>query len=106
MSSIPTSLHEETPTQTMPSAADYHKTLGVHWDSDSDNFHVSTSQLPSVEALTKRALVSDIAKTFDVLGWFTPSTIVMKILMQTLWEAKVTLDEEVPAHIYQQWATS
>ena len=29
----------------------------------------------------------------------------MKILMQTLWEAKVAWDEEVPAHIYQEWAT-
>ena len=27
--------------------------------------------------MTKRTLVSDIAKTFDVLGWFSPTIITM-----------------------------
>ncbi len=42
-----------------------------------------------METLTKRGLVSDVAKTtktFDALGWFSPSTIKAKILMQQLWE--------------------
>lgn len=46
--------------------------------------------------LTKRGLVSDIAKVFDVLGFFSPATIKMKILLQHLWEMKIDWDEAVP----------
>ena len=35
----------------------------------------------------------DIAKTFDVLGWFAPVTIVVKILLQRVWEEKVDWDD-------------
>ena len=31
--------------------------------------------------ITKRALVSDIAKTYDILGWFSPAIIKVKILL-------------------------
>ena len=33
---------------------------------------------------TRREIISDIAKTFDVLGWLAPSTTIMKVLFQTL----------------------
>ena len=41
--------------------------------------------------------MSDIAKTFDVLGWFSP-TIKVKFLLQQLWEQKVDWDETVELH--------
>ncbi len=47
--------------------------------------------------MTKRALVSDIAKIFDVLSWFSPSTIKAKILLQQDW------DEPVPSQIGDTW---
>ncbi len=49
-----------------------------------------------LETLTKRGLVSDVAKTFDGLGWFSPSTTIAKVLMQRLWELKVDWDDSVP----------
>ena len=51
-------------------ADNYTKTLGIAWNATSDHFRITVAQLPPLEKLTKRALVSDIAKTFDVLGWF------------------------------------
>lgn len=42
------------------------------------------------------AVVSDVAKIFDVLGWFAATTISMKILLQRLWELKIEWDEPVP----------
>ena len=51
----------------------------------------------------KHGLVSDMAKTFDALGWFSPSTIKAKILMQKLWELKVDWDDPVPGDIYRAW---
>ena len=62
--------------------------------------YISIPEMPPLDSLTKCALVSDIAKTFDVLGWFSPMIIKMKILLQCLWEQKVDL---VPSQIFDVW---
>ena len=71
------------PTQQLP---DYTKTLGIQWNAHMDHFHLTVSKLPATNDVTNRMLVSDIAKAFEVLGWFSPSTIKVKILLQQLWE--------------------
>ena len=48
-------------------------------------------------------MVSDVAKVFDVMGWFSPAIIKMKILLQHLWEIKLDWDDPIPEHIYQDW---
>jgi hypothetical protein len=102
---IPIHLQEKDVVQSLPSPAELHKTLGIHWDSSEDKFYVATASLKPTGSLTKRSMVSDIARTFDVLGWFTPSTVCMKILMQSLWETRTEWDEVVPQSIQQTWAT-
>ena len=67
----------------------YMKTLGIEWNSSNDHFRLTVADLPQVNGLTKRALVSDIAKTFDVLGWYSPTIIKVKILLQLLWSEKI-----------------
>ncbi len=67
----------------------YTKTLGLEWNTVTDQFHLTVSDLPATEVVTKRILVCDIAKVFDVLGWFSPATIRVKILLQRLWEQRV-----------------
>ena len=57
------------------SEQDYIKTLGLEWNTATDIFHITISELPSSEAVTKRTLISNIAKVFDVFGWFAPATI-------------------------------
>ena len=58
---------------------------------------MSTSLNLSAEVTpTKRGIISDIARTFDVLGWIAPSVILMKILYQKLWVEKLDWDEVVP----------
>ena len=50
------------------------KTLGLEWRTCTDQFHEIVSQLTSdKDNLTKRRLVSDIARVFDVLGWYSPA---------------------------------
>ena len=44
------------------------KTLGLVWNTSTDAFHLTISELDSVDSVTKRSLVSDIAKIFDALG--------------------------------------
>ena len=48
-------------------------------------------------------LISDIAKTFDVLGWFSPSIIKVKILLQKVWELRIDWDDHVSFSIYETW---
>ena len=88
---------------TIPDPDQYTKTLGILWNSVMDHFQLTIAELPPLERVTKRFLVSDVAKTFDVLGWFSPSTIMVKVLLQRLWEQKIEWDEEVPLSIKDVW---
>ena len=81
------------------------KTLGLEWNTKSDEFCLTVNNVPPPDPcrVTKRALVSDIAKTFDVLGWFSPTIIKMKILLQKVWELKVDWDDSIPDSIRDIW---
>ena len=45
-------------------------------------------------------LISDFARTFDVMGWFSPAIIKVKILLQQLLELKVDWDDPLPPTIH------
>ena len=81
----------------------YTKTLGVQWHSVLDHFRLSVANRSPIEDLTKCALVSDIAKTYDVLGWYAPTRIKVKILLQRVWESKIDWDDPVPQPIAEEW---
>lgn len=76
-------------THTISDVDSYTKTLGLVWNTTFDHFRIIIDTTPKPEVLTKRTLVSRIARTFDILGWFAPSTIKMKILLQRVWELKL-----------------
>ena len=69
-------MHTITETET------YTKTLSVECNSNSKHFRLTIADLPPLTNVTKRLLVSDISKTFDVLGWFSPAIVKVKILLQ------------------------
>ena len=79
------------------------KTLGLRWNSACDQFRLTISELLPIETRTKRLLVSDVAKTFDILGWYSPTIIKAKILLQMLWSEKVGWDDPVPKAIVEEW---
>ena len=79
------------------------KTLGIEWNTGMDHFRITIARLPPLDNIIKRMLVSDRAKTYDVLGWFSPTLIKAKILLQRLWEQKVDWDDQVPLSIYDIW---
>ena len=82
----------------------YTKTLGIEWHSVLDHFRLNVADRSPHDQLTKRALVSDIAKTYDVLGWFAPVIIKAKILLQKVWESRVDWDEDVPEPVADEWS--
>ncbi|XP_035226095.1 uncharacterized protein LOC118198513 [Stegodyphus dumicola] len=78
------------------------KTLGILWHPASDMFLFKVnSSYP--EVLTKRTLLSIIAKTFDPLGWLAPITVRYKLIMQRLWKHQFQWDEKVPPDIECEW---
>ena len=103
LASIPSELRETSDVHPISDSNDYTRTLGVKWNTTEDSFYVSVSKLSPSEQATKRALVSDIAKVFDVFGWFAPAIVPMKILLQRIWELGVGWDDPVPATVHAVW---
>ena len=68
------------------------------------HFHVSVTELPPIECITKRSLVSDVAKTFDVLGWYSPAIMKAKVLLQTFWLEEIFWDDCVSSAILEEWS--
>ena len=103
LGAIPNELLEPMPTKEMVDchSSSYPKALGLVWDSVNDTMctDVSHSGKP---AQTKKEILSDTSKTFDILGWITPAILPMKVLFQDLWQLKVGWDEKLPQSYLQQ----
>lgn len=79
------------------------KTLGVQWSSRSDifSFQVKNSNVSSV--VTKRSMLSAIAKIYDPLGLVSCCIILVKIMIQLLWSLKLDWDSEIPSEMGAKW---
>ena len=64
---LPSHLIDQHPCQDFPVAAKFTKVLKVEMSTDLDFFHLTTSSLPYAPVLTKRVLLSDNVRVFDVL---------------------------------------
>lgn len=80
------------------------KTLGLHWDSQEDCFHVATPEVDLNQPVTKRIVASTIARTFDLLGWFAPAMLPAKILLRAGWKPCLGWDEPYPEELQQRWS--
>ena len=103
LQTIDPSLHEKLPVQDLVTHdhPHYPKALGVNWDSRLDTMSTSLS-LPDQFQSTKRGIISDVARTFDVLGWLAPTIVLMKIVYQQVWEEKLDWDSPLPDQYLQQ----
>ncbi|XP_071035186.1 uncharacterized protein [Parasteatoda tepidariorum] len=79
------------------------KVLGLYWNTQQDTFQVNIS-FPEI-VTSKRELLSVIARIFDPLGFLSPATIILKILMQSLWKNKLTWDEPLTEELLCVWKT-
>ena len=106
LQSIPTDLQEKLLTKdaTTLQASAEPKALGLQWDSKEDSMSPSI-HIPSSYRPTKRGIISDVSKTFDVLGWIAPAVLPMKILYQTLWEKGQEWDGLAPPSVIKEHET-
>ena len=103
LQSIDSELREQKSSHLISDPDDYAKTLGIGWNSIHDHFCLTVADLPPQKRLTKQIITSDIARTFDVLGWISPVILKAKILLQHMWELKIQWDDPVPKELEQTW---
>ena len=96
LSQIPEDMQEKLPVQDLVDlhSASYPKALGVTWNSRDDSMSISTNIAKEYVA-SKRGIISDVARTFDVLGWVSPVVLPMKILYKEVWKTGVDWDAEI-----------
>ena len=77
------------------------KLLGVKWDKDKDELSVV---LPKLETpVTKRSVLSTIAKIYDPLGLVSPATLTAKVIFRDICDRKLSWDAQLPTDLLKQW---
>ena len=83
------------------------KVLGVVWNSHTDMFTLKVkpelllSQEPAT--LSKRTILSQVARIYDPIGFASAFLIKAKIGLQELWEKGVGWDEKLPSETQEKW---
>ncbi|XP_014672985.1 PREDICTED: uncharacterized protein LOC106813368, partial [Priapulus caudatus] len=81
------------------------KVLGMVWDPESDRmkYKVKPVSIKEKDLLTKRMVLSELAKVFDPIGFTGAFLIKGKILMQKLWQCGTGWDEDLPVEEKDEW---
>ncbi|XP_050056095.1 uncharacterized protein LOC126549771 [Aphis gossypii] len=84
-------------------AKDVHsvKVLGLHWDTNVDAFGYHTS--PENPVVTKRSILSTIARLYDPIGVLGPTIFWAKCVLQELWIQKLNWDEPPSISVIDKW---
>lgn len=82
---------------------DVTKTLGLVWDPKSDNFIFSFAPVNDSKIVTKRSILSSIARIYDPLGLIGPVITKAKLFMQHLWKLQLQWDESLPQSLHSSW---
>ncbi|XP_055714251.1 uncharacterized protein LOC129808498 [Phlebotomus papatasi] len=79
------------------------KTLGLSWNPSSDSFCFHVSPDISKQVVTKRTIMSVLARIFDPLGLIGPVVVHAKIMLQRVWRSKVDWDVEIEGSMLSDW---
>ncbi|XP_050685659.1 uncharacterized protein LOC126980084 [Leptidea sinapis] len=79
------------------------KVLGIQWNRESDNFEYVVN-IPEVKyPITKRQVLSNIARLYDPMGWIAPVVIIAKILIQKIWKSQLDWDNPLTEDLSEMW---
>jgi len=79
------------------------KCLGLLWNTLEDDISIAPINASRTSVRTKRHILQVMSKFYDPLGAFSPVLIRAKILVQEIWNLKVSWDDELPPPILQRW---
>lgn len=90
------------------------KVLGTVWNLKTDKFHLrvaadllklenSLSQVPM--KMTKRKILSQVARIYDPIGFAAAFIVRAKIGLQKLWQKGLDWDDEVPPAVQESWVS-
>lgn len=77
--------------------------LGVRYEAKRDRYIYSTRKIKRTNKVTKRIILSIIARIYDPLGLLGPVIMYAKIILQLLWKENLNWDESVPPYIHTKW---
>ena len=80
--------------------------LGLRWNTATDTLSLTLKQLSTnTILLTKRDVLQTSSLIYEPLGWATPVTIKANILLQNIWQSKLSWDEPLPTDISERWTS-
>ena len=79
------------------------KALGLFWNPHNDTFYYRINAIVDTKA-TKRSILSEIARLFDPIGILSPVILLAKVIMRSLWQAKIDWDDSPTPEIQEQWS--
>lgn len=79
------------------------KALGIRWHPTTDQFIFSGFKFDDDKLLTKRVLLSNLARVFDPLGLISCITVRAKLMLQELWKGSIGWDDAAPDTISKKW---
>ncbi|XP_046382360.1 uncharacterized protein LOC124153308 [Ischnura elegans] len=95
--------HREASYQIRPEGDNTIRSLGILWNPNADVFHFDTKNFDYKARVSKRSVLSDLARIFDPLGLIGPIILKAKIFLQRLWELRLEWDESLPAELHSKW---
>ncbi|XP_066593609.1 uncharacterized protein [Prorops nasuta] len=81
------------------------KTLGISWDAKKDVILYKVNPVRLSDKITKRNIISEIARIYDPLGLLGPVILYAKVIMQMTWKYKISWDESVPGELHTKWSS-
>ncbi|XP_046971162.1 uncharacterized protein LOC124538197 [Vanessa cardui] len=84
-------------------ANDTLKVLGISWNRTTDQFEYTVNLGAVKDVITKRNVISDIARLYDPMGWIAPVIVKAKIYIQKLWRANLEWDDSIPEELLEEW---
>ena len=85
------------------SSHSYFGLLGLNWNPTDDYFSFCIIIDQFKNSITKRQVISSIAKLYDPLGWLSPVIITAKAFIQKLWLAKIDWDDTLPLDLQKEF---
>ncbi|XP_062534780.1 uncharacterized protein LOC134203959 [Armigeres subalbatus] len=103
LSDVPIELRDERTFFELDSSTSAVKSLYFIWEPAADMFRFTIPNIGSETSITKRIVLSELAKIFDPLGLIGPVVVQAKIFLQTLWKQKCDWDDLLPEELQRIW---